>query len=562
MFDASFIDQVRDQNDLVSVIGASVTLRKAGQNYMGLCPFHSEKSPSFSVSPGKQFYHCFGCGAHGDVIKWEMEYGGLGFVDALDKLAQAVGMRLPERTPPTADVLARREQQADMQWVLARASVQFQTNLRSAEGAIAYLRDTRGITGQTAKRFGLGWASTGLQQQLTDISRQRLVDAGLLVAPEDDSQAVRDRFHNRVMFPIHNEQGATVGFGGRVLDAGQPKYLNSAESEVFHKGRELYGLHLAKPAIRKGGVAIVVEGYMDVVMLHQHGDERAVAALGTSLTEQQATRLLRLADEVVFVFDGDDAGRKAADRAARIVLQVIPEGRRASFVTLPAEHDPDSCVKAYGIDAWRGFLTEQAIPLSRKVLNMLTGERDLSVPEERAALVAEAGELLGTIQHARLFQAALADEVAQLVGLRPKIVRQQARPAVAEEAAPESAHAPGTPRPDQSRSSFYRQFALLCALDLEATAAVPAELVDGFASLVSAWFTCAPQTLQERIVALTAVRDGALRRVIASALEGVRERAAFLNRAQLVDELNAITQVIHEDHARALREREAVALFA
>lgn len=559
MFDTRFLDEVRTRNDLVAVIGETVKLRKAGKDHMGLCPFHSEKSPSFTVSESKQFYHCFGCGAHGDVIRWEMEYGGLGFVDAVEKLARGVGLALPEQPVASDDIRARRGRLASVQEVLARAAQHFQVDLKGASAAIAYLRDKRGVTGQTAKRFGLGWASTGIAHKLQGVQAQQLIEAGLLV-PAEDGKPMRDRFRDRIMFPIMNEQGEPVGFGGRVLDTREPKYLNSCESEIFHKGQELYGLHLAKPAIRQSRVAVTVEGYMDVVMLHQHGEERAVAALGTSFTEHQATRLFRLADEVVFVFDGDKAGRDASVRAARVVLQVIPDGKRASFVTLPPEHDPDSYVKAHGIDAWRTFLSEQAVPLSRKVVDMLSGDRDLSIAENRAAVAADAGELLSTIRHARLFQGALAGEIEAKVGLWPKLVKraQTNVDGAQSDAGPSSA----VPRPDPGRLVFYRQFALLCALDMTMVSEVPEALVDEFAALISGWFVCAPSDMQGRIVALSSVRDGALRRVLMSALEGVREREAFLNHSQLRAELDAITDVIHAEQERMDRQSKAAELFA
>jgi DNA primase len=559
MFEPVFLDQVRTQNDIVSLIGGVVKLRKAGKDHMGLCPFHTEKSPSFTVSESKQFYHCFGCAAHGDVIKWEMDYGGLAFVDAVEKLARGAGLTLPEQAVTSEEVKAQHARVASVQGILRRASLQFQADLKSAPDAVSYLRDQRGVTGQTAKRFGIGWASAGIARKLQDIDSQQLVEAGLMSSPED-GKPVRDRFHDRIMFPIMNEHGEPVGFGGRVLDSREPKYLNSAESEIFHKGHELYGLDLAKPAIRQARIAVVVEGYMDVVMLHQHGDERAVAALGTSLTEHHATRLFRLADEVVFVFDGDKAGRAASDRAARIALQIIPEGKRASFAKLSEEHDPDSYVRAHGIGAWQVFLREQAVPLSRKVLDMLVGGRDLTIAENRASVAAAAEELLGTIRHARLYQGALAGEVEALVGLRPTLASQVQAVAADRNGGP--GPSASLPRPNPDRSVFYRQYALLCALDMTMIQEVPEAFVDGFAALVSGWFACAPVDMKERIVALSSVRDGALRRVIGSALEGVRERAAFLNVAQLRAEVDAISDVIQAEQERIERQSKAAELFA
>jgi DNA primase len=559
MFEPAFLDQVRSGNDIVSVIGDAVQLRKAGKDHMGLCPFHAEKSPSFTVSESKQFYHCFGCGAHGDVIGWETEYNGLAFVEAVEKLARAAGLSLPEQAFTSDEVKAQRARVSGVQDVLRSAAQQFQADLKADAGAVAYLRDKRGVTGQTARKFGLGWASTGIARKLQGIDNQMLIAAGL-VSVAEDGKPMRDRFHDRIMFPIMNEQGEPVGFGGRVLDGREPKYLNSAESEIFHKGNELYGLHLAKPEIRQSRIAIVVEGYMDVVMLHQHGDERAVAALGTSLTEHHATRLFRVADEVIFVFDGDKAGRAASDRAARIALQMIPEGKRASFAKLPEEHDPDSYVKAHGIDAWRTFLQDQTVPLSRKVMDMLVAGRDLEIPEDRASIAAEAAELLGTIRHASIFQGALANEVEALVGLRPRLPEKTRSSAPARVS--DASRAADLPRPNPERSAFYRQYALLCALDMTMLEEVPEAFVDGFASLISGWFSHVSVDMKERIVALSSIRDGALRRVIGSALEGVRERAAFLNAGQLRAEVDAISDVIQAEQDRAERQSKAAELFA
>jgi DNA primase len=557
MFDRNFIDQVRERTDLLSVIEASVTLRKAGKDFIGLCPFHEEKSPSFTVSPSKQFYHCFGCGAHGDALDWEMAFGGREFSDAVEHLAGAAGLALPAPEALSPDERAHREHIGRLREALSRANDEFIKELRTTQRAIEYLRDERGTTGETARRFGIGYAAAGLASKLVGLGEQLLLDAGLLAVVEDGS-TVRDRFSNRITFPIYNERGEPVGFGARVLDERKPKYLNSPETAVFHKGQELYGLHLAKHAIRRERIATVVEGYMDVVMLHQHGDERAVAALGTSVAEQQLSRLFRMADEVIYVFDGDSAGKGAAARAARVTLEIIPENKRARFVTLPDEHDPDSYVRMHGVEAWRAYL-QQGEPLSRKVMSMLAEGRDLSLPEDRAAFASEAGALLSTMRHARLYQNALLVEVEQLVGLRPKIVS----PAAATPACVGmSSRDIGAPKPNASRAAFYRQYALLCALDAQVATEVPGGLLDDFATLIASWYGCAPTGLQERISAVTGIRDSALRRVIVASLDGVRERTQFLDAAQLADDVTAIAQSIQEEATRRERERDAVALFA
>lgn len=554
MFSADFLEEVRSRSDLIAMVGRDVKLKKAGKDFSGLCPFHSEKSPSFTVSEAKQFYHCFGCGAHGDVISWLVDYSGLGFIESVESLAHSAGLALPERDIPSPEMRERKARSVALTEVLARARDEFFHDLRNAPDAIRYLRDDRGLVKESVKVFALGYAGGSIAQKLNDVSEQVLLAAGLLTRVEETG-VVRDKFWQRVMFPIHNEQGDVVGFGGRVLDAREPKYLNTAETEVFHKGNELYGLHLAKTAIRQSRIALVVEGYMDVVMLHQHGDPRAVAALGTSFTEQQARRLFRLADEVVFCFDGDKAGRAASDRAARTVLQVIPEGKRASFITLPGEHDPDSYVKAYGLEAWQAYLRDTGVPLSRKALDMIQAGRDVSLAEDRTAIAKEATELLESIGQARLFRSALLGDIERVISMKLRIKAQKVE-------SPSQATDPEQPRPDAARKPFYRQFALLCALDAQAAAAVPVELVDGFATLLSGWYGCAPQSMQERIGAVSAIRDGDLRRTIVASLEGARERMNVLNAEQLADEVAAVAASINEELALRQREQEAAALFA
>ena len=392
MIPQSFIQDLLARVDVVDVVGRYVQLKKAGQNLLGLCPFHSEKSPSFTVSPSKQFYHCFGCGAHGSAIGFLMEYRGLGYVDAIRELAQQAGLTVPEE-PGRAAATARVAGLTDL---LGRAAEHYRACLKEAPAAIDYLKG-RGVSGATAARFALGYSTDtwqGLRDAFARYEDPRLVEAGLVIEGEEGKRY--DRFRGRLMFPIRNARGAVIGFGARVMGSGEPKYLNSPETPVFHKGQELYGLHEGREAIRAAGRALVVEGYMDVIQLAQAGFEESVAALGTALTTHHVATLLRLTDHVVFAFDGDAAGRKAARRALEATLPVIGERQRASFLLLPEGEDPDSLIKRGGPDAFREELA-QALPLSRFFLRTLAQGRTLDAPEDRASLLADARPLLQTM---------------------------------------------------------------------------------------------------------------------------------------------------------------------
>jgi len=310
MIPNDFITTLLSRVDIVDVIDRSVPLKKAGANYQACCPFHTEKTPSFTVSPTKQFYHCFGCGAHGTAIGFLMEHDGKSFPEAVEALARDAGLAVPHTEP--AGERERREESSDLAELLLEAARFYRAQLKDAPEAIAYLK-RRGLTGAIAARFGVGYAPAGWQNLAKAFPRYddpALEAAGLVVRGEAGKRY--DRFRERIMFPIHDTRGHVIGFGGRVLDSGEPKYLNSPETAVFSKGRELYGLYLARNAIRDAGRVVVVEGYMDVVALAQHGVEYAVATLGTSTTPVHAQKLFRLADTVVFCFDGDAAGRKAA----------------------------------------------------------------------------------------------------------------------------------------------------------------------------------------------------------------------------------------------------------
>jgi len=392
----SFIQEVLTRVDIVDVVGRYVQLRKGGANLMGLCPFHGEKSPSFSVSPSKQFYHCFGCGAHGDAIRFLMEHTGAGFVDTLRDLAQQVGLQLPEqRVDPAEQARAAeaRAHQATLSDVLERAAEHYRAKLKDDARAIDYLK-RRGLTGAIARDFGLGYAPEGwrsLASAFPMYDDPLLAEAGLVIVQGDEGEDQKryDRFRDRIMFPIRSVKGEVIGFGGRVLDQGEPKYLNSPETPVFVKGRELYGLFEARTGIRERGHALVVEGYMDVVALAQSGFRNAVATLGTACTPDHVQKLLRFTDHVVFSFDGDAAGRRAAGRALEAALPHVTDLRSFRFLFLPPEHDPDSYVREHGAEAFEQFIAA-AIPLSRQLIERAGEGADLACAEGRARMLAQA----------------------------------------------------------------------------------------------------------------------------------------------------------------------------
>ena len=399
MIPQSFIQDLLSRVDIVDVVGRYVPLKKGGANFMGLCPFHNEKSPSFTVSPTKQFYHCFGCGAHGTSIGFLMEYSGLGFVDAVKDLAQNVGLAVPEDDhllpAQRAQVQAKTMALTD---VMTKACDFYRHQLRSAESAITYLKK-RGLTGEVAARFGLGYAPDGwdgLRAVFPDYDAGALVEAGLVIDKSEEPGASRrryDRFRDRIMFPIRNVKGQVIGFGGRILDSGEPKYLNSPETPLFQKGLELYGLFEARQAIRSAGYVLVTEGYMDVVALAQLGFPQAVATLGTACTPTHVQKLLRQTDHVVFSFDGDAAGRRAARRALEACLPLATDNKIIKFLFLPTEHDPDSYVRELGSDAFSQQI-QDAMPLSQFLLKEVSGDYDLTAPEGRARVQFDAKPML------------------------------------------------------------------------------------------------------------------------------------------------------------------------
>jgi DNA primase len=387
----SFKQDLLNRVDIVDVISPRVALKKSGANWVGLCPFHGEKTPSFSVSQAKQFYHCFGCGVHGNAIGFLMEYAGLGYVEAVKELADSVGMKLPE-FQPRGQPKAEREG-PDLYELLQRAARFYHEQLKVSPRAIEYLKG-RGLSGQTAARYHLGYAPSGWQSLAAAFERyddKALVECGLVV----DNEGKRyDRFRDRVMFPILNQRGLVIGFGGRVISTEDgPKYMNSPETPVFEKGRELYGLPQARDAVRASNRVVVVEGYMDVVMLAQHGVQNAVATLGTATTPTHLQKLLRQADEIVFCFDGDAAGRRAAWHALEVSLESLADHKTVRFLFLPAEHDPDSYVREFGREAFEAKLAG-AEPLSAFLLRELKGRADLATLEGRSKLIAEAKPLV------------------------------------------------------------------------------------------------------------------------------------------------------------------------
>ncbi len=398
MIPDSFIQDLLARVDIVDVIERYVPLKKGGANYSARCPFHNEKSPSFTVSPTKQFYYCFGCGAKGSAIGFVMEYAGLGFREAVQELASGIGLKVPD-DDPTGRVRengqAYEKVAADLHDVMSQAVDFYRDELKKSSRAIEYLKG-RGLTGEIAARFRIGYAPDGwtpLAQAFPDYQAKALVDCGLVKEPEEedgpraDGQKKRyDRFRDRIMFPIINQRGQTIGFGGRVLDKGEPKYLNSPETPIFDKGRELYGLPQARLAIRETGTVVVVEGYMDVVALAQMGVANCVAALGTATTPAHVQKLMKQADRIVFCFDGDTAGRKAAWRALENSLAHLADGRFVGFVFLPQGEDPDSFVRANGKEAFEE-LQANAKPLSEYLLEHLSIDLNLKTPEGRSSLL-------------------------------------------------------------------------------------------------------------------------------------------------------------------------------
>ena len=424
----SFIQELLNRADVVDIVGRFVQLKKAGANFTGLCPFHSEKSPSFTVSPTKQFFHCFGCGKNGNAIGFLMEHAGMNFVEAVKDLAQTYNMVVPEENLSPEEKARKGEYKEHVQSltdVLEKASQDYKKQLKSSPKAVAYLKE-RGLSGEIAKLFGLGFAPEGwrnLASVFPDYSSPLLVESGLVISTQEEGADEKryDRFRDRIMFPIRSIKGECIGFGGRVIPvsgaANQPgpKYLNSPETPVFIKGRELYGLFEARQSLRTMGYCLVTEGYMDVVALAQWGFPNAVATLGTACTNEHVQKLFRFTDVVVFSFDGDAAGQRAARKALEVAIPFASDTRSVKFLFLPKEHDPDSYIREYGQDAFARFVSD-ATPLSRYLIESARVGCDLETAEGRAQFASLAKPLWEPMPQGVL-KSQLMSEIASLVGI-------------------------------------------------------------------------------------------------------------------------------------------------
>jgi DNA primase len=465
----SFVQELLSRVDIVDVVERHVTLKKAGANYQACCPFHSEKTPSFTVSPSKQFYHCFGCGAHGSAISFVMQYAGLGFVEAVEDLAGQMGLPVPREVSVRSQERVRQQPLTERMALAARF---YKDQLKASPNAIDYLKG-RGLTGEVAARYGLGYAPDawqGLERVFDDYNSPALVECGLVI--ENEQGRRYDRFRDRIMFPILDQRGNVIGFGGRVLGAGEPKYLNSPETPLFHKGEELYGLLQARQMIRADDCVIVVEGYMDVVALAQFGIGNAVATLGTATTSSHVRKLLRQANRVVFCFDGDNAGRKAAWRALEASLDVLADDKLVGFLFLPVEHDPDSFVRAEGAEFFRR-LASQPTTLTEFLMRELRSDVDLATAEGRARLVHEAKPYLTKLA-APMLRLQLTRAVAEAAALTPNEVEAQCG------LKPQPRGRPAPPRNRQRPAPHALERTLLLAVlrRPERAARLPSELID------------------------------------------------------------------------------------
>jgi DNA primase len=451
----AYIQDLLSRVDIVEIVGRHVQLKKGGANLSGLCPFHAEKSPSFTVSPSKQFYHCFGCGVSGDAIRFLTEYSGMTFIDAVKDLSGQVGMVVPEEDVSPAEreqAAAHRQRRATLTDVLAKAAEAYRKQLKQTPRAVDYLKG-RGLSGEIAARFGLGYAPEGwksLASVFPDYDDPLLADSGMVIVKEEDEgnsegaaqNAKRyDRFRDRIMFPIRSVQGDVIGFGGRVLDRGEPKYLNSPETPVFSKGRELYGLFEGRAAVRQRGYALVVEGYMDVVALAQSGFGNAVATLGTACTPDHLQKLFRFTDSVVFSFDGDKAGRRAAGRALEASLPHASDTRTIRFLFLPTEHDPDSYVREHGAEGFEACIA-QAVPLSRQMIEAASEGCDLATAEGRAHMLANARPLWSALPEGTLKRQLIVDIATAARDDPDELLRQWGHAPARQPAREAPAHAP------------------------------------------------------------------------------------------------------------------------
>ena len=456
----AFIDDLIGRADIVEVINARVPLKRAGREYRANCPFHNEKTPSFWVSPTKQFYHCFGCGAHGTVVSFLMNYDRLSFVEAVEDLAQRMGLEVPREggdrpdTPSVSD---------DLYSLMAKVATFYEEQLGASDKARKYAKK-RGLTQGIATKFAIGYAPDSWNEVLkrfgaSEASRAKLLELGLIrERDKEKGEGHYDYFRDRLMFPIRDQRGRVIAFGGRVLDAGEPKYLNSPETALFHKGRELYGLFEVRQDRAPLTRLIVVEGYMDVVRLHQNGVTYAVATLGTATTPEHLKRAFRLVREIIFCFDGDKAGRAAAWRALGNALPEAQAGRELKFLFLPEGEDPDTLVGKEGKSAFEARYAT-ALPLSEYLVAHLTAAIDVSHADGKARFVAEARPLLERVP-AGPYRELLLDRLAQAIGVSAErfmtiVGPMAAQPGAAQDAA--SASRPGAPARSAGRGGLVRQ---------------------------------------------------------------------------------------------------------
>ena len=413
MIPESFIQELLNRIDVVDIIDKRVTLKKAGANYLACCPFHQEKTPSFTVSPSKQFYHCFGCGEHGSAISFLIEYEGLTFVDAINDLANSIGLKVPNDAPHKIENNA---ENSNLEEIIKIASIYYQKQLRVSPKAINYLK-ARGLTGEVAKEFSIGYAPEGWQNLKIAFKKyedESLVKAGLVVRNEKGKHY--DRFRNRIIFPIYSDKGKIIGFGGRIIDPEDtPKYYNSPETPLFQKSYELYGLLASRKPIREKGYVLVVEGYMDVVGLAQNGIRNTVATLGTATTAFHIKKLIRYTQEIVFCFDGDNAGRSAAWRAMNNSLVSVTDNIQLKFLFLPDTHDPDSFVKENSAKEFE-LLAQNSMPLTEYIIKYLTIGNDLVTSEKRVKFLNEIKPILNELTAPKLLMI-FKKRIAELINL-------------------------------------------------------------------------------------------------------------------------------------------------
>jgi DNA primase len=436
-----FIDDVLHRLDIVEIVKARIPLKKAGNTYTACCPFHQEKTPSFHVHPQKQFYHCYGCGANGNALSFVMQYDRLDFLDALENLASRVGLEMPQHNST-----AQHPQHQSLISMTRESALFYYQQLKHFPKALDYVNQ-RGLTRDIIRNFGIGYAPPGwdnLLHELGKTSEQRslLLDAGMLIEKNQDNYY--DRFRDRIMFPIRNLRGQIIGFGGRTLGDDTPKYLNSPETSLFHKGTELYGLYEARQSNKELDQIIIVEGYMDVIALAQFGITNAVATLGTATTAQHLQRLFRYTSDVVFCFDGDNAGQNAAIRALETVLPIIRDGNNVSFIHLPDKEDPDSFIRQFGVPEWH-MLIANAEPLPEVLFDHLSQDIDIKSIAGKAKFAQAARELIMKMPTG-VYQDLLQTELATRVGLNPEALAAEQPPVRTATLTPPPPTDPGMPQ--------------------------------------------------------------------------------------------------------------------